>query len=140
MAEFERKDPLSKGTQLAVQGAAVGIMVSALRNALGSHTQGAAGVLTRTGGTIGLFAAVGFTFAYAEAFVANQRETDDAWNGATGACAAAFLGGLRAKSLPVAATGCAVMGAIVGEDIMERRKKFFKHPPDFGVDSRARSE
>ncbi len=57
MAEFERKDPLSKGTQLAVQGAAVGIMVSALRNALGSHTQGAAGVLTRTGGTIGLFGA-----------------------------------------------------------------------------------
>lgn len=38
---------------------------------------------------------MGGTFAFTEAFVSNQRQQDDAWNGAAGACAAGFLAGLR---------------------------------------------
>jgi hypothetical protein len=40
---------------------------------------------------------MGATFALTESVVANQRHTDDAVNGAAGACAAGFLAGLRGK-------------------------------------------
>ena len=76
------------------------------------------GVFTRTGGTIGFFgvfnflsfqlpyvltcilyiAAMGATFAFTEAFVANQREKNDALNGAIGGCAAGFLAGIKSMS------------------------------------------
>jgi hypothetical protein len=42
-------------------------------------------------------AAMGATFALTESVVANQRRTDDAVNGAAGACAAGFLAGLRGQ-------------------------------------------
>lgn len=38
---------------------------------------------------------MGATFALTESVVANQRHTDDAVNGAVGACAAGFLAGIR---------------------------------------------
>ena len=40
-------------------------------------------------------AAMGFTFAATESFVANTRETKDPINAAAGGCAAGFLAGLR---------------------------------------------
>lgn len=40
-------------------------------------------------------AAMGATFALTESVVANQRATNDAVNGAAGACAAGFLAGIR---------------------------------------------
>lgn len=40
---------------------------------------------------------MGATFALTESVVANTREKDDAWNGASGACAAGFLAGLRCE-------------------------------------------
>ncbi|KIY71007.1 hypothetical protein CYLTODRAFT_487638 [Cylindrobasidium torrendii FP15055 ss-10] len=147
MADYSPKQPLSRGSSLALQAGAVGTMVAALRNALGTHPYGAMGIITHTGSTIGLFAAAGFTYGYTKDFVANQRQKDDPINAASGACAAAFLGGLRTRSLPVAVTGCAVMGAAVGafeyvgklspenvESKEDRRKKFFKSPPNFIID------
>lgn len=38
---------------------------------------------------------MGATFALTESVVANQRQTNDALNGAAGGCAAGFLAGLR---------------------------------------------
>jgi hypothetical protein len=38
---------------------------------------------------------MGATFAFTEAVVANQRQTDDSLNGAAGGCAAGLLAGLR---------------------------------------------
>ncbi|KAJ3549327.1 hypothetical protein NM688_g5191 [Phlebia brevispora] len=84
---------------------------------------------------------MGFTFAFTEAAVANQREKDDALNGVAGGCAAGFLAGLRARSLPIAIASCAVLGAAVGtfdyvgktiagastETQEEKQRKFFKH-------------
>ncbi|KAH8120203.1 hypothetical protein DFH11DRAFT_1722044 [Phellopilus nigrolimitatus] len=118
--------------------------INAVQNALGTHNKGAMGVFTRTGGTIGFFAAVGATFAATEAIVANTREKKDPWNGAAGGCAAGFLAGLRVHSLPIAVASCAFMGTAVGtfdasgelagerrqlgtqEAWEERRKRFFK--------------
>lgn len=40
-------------------------------------------------------AAMGATFAFTEAIVANNRQVNDPLNGAVGACAAGFLAGVR---------------------------------------------
>ncbi|KAI0639492.1 hypothetical protein C8Q77DRAFT_1081586 [Trametes polyzona] len=141
-AVYEPKPSLQYASAVGIQAAGVGALVSAVQNALGTHSSGAAGFFTRTGGTIGFFAAMGATFALTESVVANQRQTDDALNGAAGGCAAGFLAGIRARSLPVAVASCAVLGTAIGtldyngknlvptntESIEERRKRFFKQP------------
>jgi hypothetical protein len=38
---------------------------------------------------------MGFTFAFTESYVANERQRNDPINSATGACAAGFLAGIR---------------------------------------------
>jgi hypothetical protein len=40
---------------------------------------------------------MGAAFAFTEAFVANQRQKNDALNGAAGGCAAGFLTGIRCR-------------------------------------------
>ena len=113
---YEPKPTLQYASAVGIQSAGVGALVSAVQNALSSHSSGAMGFLTRTGGTIGFFgtcyvlnnsnsvsynirgaleAAMGTTFALTESVVANQRQTDDALNGAAGGCAAGFLAGIR---------------------------------------------
>lgn len=148
---FTYKSPFKYATAVGIQASAVGLVVSTLQNALGNHSYGAMGVVTRTGGTIGLFAAMGATFAFTETAVANQRQTNDAWNGAAGACSAGFLAGVRSRSLPMAVGGCVILGAamgtydysgqLAGETSVtkeERRRNFFKTPPkpivDVGTD------
>ncbi|KZT02633.1 uncharacterized protein LAESUDRAFT_738547 [Laetiporus sulphureus 93-53] len=139
---YEPKSPLGYASTVGLQAAIVGTFVSTVQNALGTHNRGAAGFLTRSGGTIGVFAAMGATFAFTESALANYREKDDALNGAAGACAAGFLAGIRRRSVPVALASCAVMGAVMGtfdyggkslqgtsETQEERRKRFFKSTP-----------
>ncbi|KAI0094821.1 hypothetical protein BDY19DRAFT_44791 [Irpex rosettiformis] len=141
---YDPKPSLQYASTVALQMAAIGTVVSATQNALGSHSRGAFGVFTRTGSTIGIFGAMGFAFALTEAAVANQREKDDSLNGVAGGCAAGFLGGIRKRSLPGALAACAILGTAVGvfdyggrkiagtageETQEERRRKFFKQPP-----------
>lgn len=52
---YTPKPALQLASKTALTGAGVGLVFSALQNALGTHTHGAMGVLTRTGGTIGFF-------------------------------------------------------------------------------------
>ena len=52
---FQPRATLRYASAVGIQAAGVGALVSAVQNALGSHNYGAAGVLTRTGGTIGFF-------------------------------------------------------------------------------------
>jgi len=140
---YEPRPSLRYASIAGLQAAGVGAFVSAIQNALGTHSRGASGFFTRTGGTIGFFAAMGFTFALTDAVVANTREKDDALNGVAGGCAAGFLAGIRARSLPMAVASCAVLGAAVGtfdyggkniagsrepETQEEKRRRFFKHP------------
>ncbi|KAG5638652.1 hypothetical protein H0H81_011204 [Sphagnurus paluster] len=138
---YDPKPSLKYASVVGLQAGAVGAFVSAIQNALGTHSHGAMGFVTRTGGTIGFFAAMGATFALTESVVANQRRQDDAVNGAVGACAAGFLAGIRARSIPMAIGSCVVLGAAMGtfdysghlsgdqtETLEEKRKKFFKQP------------
>ncbi|KAF9076222.1 hypothetical protein BDP27DRAFT_1389646 [Rhodocollybia butyracea] len=148
---FEPKPALNNATKLGLQAGSLGLVYSTLQNALGQHSAGAAGVFTRTGGTITFFAAMGAAFAFTEATVANLRQTEDPLNGAAGACAAGFLAGIRARSLPVAIGGCAFLGTTVGifdrvgaftgtgEKILsdEQRNKFLKRPLDLSPPSQS---
>ncbi|KAH9004267.1 hypothetical protein EDB86DRAFT_3099571 [Lactarius hatsudake] len=143
-SSFETRPTLQYAATVGMQAALVGAFVSSVQNALGSHSKGATGFLSRTGGTIGFFAAMGATFAATESVVANQREKQDALNGVAGGCAAGFLAGIRARSLPIAVASCAVIGAAVGTfdyagqslrgdketlSFEEKRKRFFKQNP-----------
>ncbi|KAG8928749.1 hypothetical protein FRC03_005553 [Tulasnella sp. 419] len=146
------KPALTNAATVGLQSGAVGLVISAVQNALSTHNAGAAGVLTRTGGTIGIFAAMGATFAFADGVSANIREKDDHINGFVGGCSAGLLAGLRARSIPVAVGSCALMGGLVAtfdaagssltggldnspEGREERRRRFFKRkPPPIGDD------
>jgi hypothetical protein len=114
-AAYEEKPALKNATAAGLQAAAIGAFVSAIQNALDTHSRGGLGFLTRTGSTIGIFgtllefagptaplmklchiiAAMGAAFAFTEGTVANARHTDDAINGVAGGCAAGFLAGIR---------------------------------------------
>lgn len=52
---YEPKPSIQYASTVALQAGAVGAFVSAVQNALGSHSSGASGFLTRSGGTIGIF-------------------------------------------------------------------------------------
>lgn len=54
---YAPKSPLKYASLIGLQAGAVGTFVSAIQNALGSHSHGAMGVITRSGGTIGFFGA-----------------------------------------------------------------------------------
>ncbi len=54
---YDPKPSLQYASAVGLQAAGIGALVSAVQNALGTHTSGAAGFLTRTGGTIGFFGA-----------------------------------------------------------------------------------
>jgi hypothetical protein len=54
-ASYEHKPPLELAGTAGLKGAGAGLLVSAVQNALDTHSRGAMGVLTRTGGTVGLF-------------------------------------------------------------------------------------
>ena len=56
-AAYDPKPSLQYASAVGLQAAGVGALASAVQNALGSHSSGAAGFLTRTGGTIGFFGA-----------------------------------------------------------------------------------
>ncbi|KAL1411699.1 hypothetical protein Q8F55_002665 [Vanrija albida] len=144
---YHQHPTIQVAARVTLQSAGVGLLVSAVQNALDKHDRGAMGVVTRTGGTIGFFAAMGFAFSFTQSFVANTRETDDALNGAAGGCAAGFVAGVRARSLPIAFGACAGMATLIGTfeaagsaltgtdrlatprpEREERRLRFFKQP------------
>ncbi|KAJ7706240.1 hypothetical protein B0H17DRAFT_1036363 [Mycena rosella] len=106
-AAYEQKPAIQNALKLGGQSALAGVLLIGVRNALAGRNTGFLG-------PVGILTAVGATFAVTEAVVANQRETDDAMNGAAGACAAGFLLGLRSRSLPAAIGACTLMGGMMG--------------------------
>ncbi len=55
VSTYEPKPTLSYAANVGLQAGVIGAFVSAIQNALGTHSYGAAGIVTRTGGTIGFF-------------------------------------------------------------------------------------
>lgn len=54
---FENKPTVQYAATVGLQAGLVGAFVSAVQNALGTHSKGASGFLSRSGGTIGFFGA-----------------------------------------------------------------------------------
>lgn len=54
---YDPKPSLRYASAVGLQAGIVGALVSTIQNALGSHSKGASGFLTRSGGTIGFFGA-----------------------------------------------------------------------------------
>ncbi|EIE82911.1 hypothetical protein G6F46_001544 [Rhizopus delemar] len=100
---------LDSGKTAAVSGG-IGLVVSAMQNTIQKHHTGARGVITRTGGTIAFFAAMGGIFTIGECVAKDIRKEDDAINAAIGGCAAGFLAGVRTHSFGKMALGCAAIG------------------------------
>ncbi|KAJ7786253.1 hypothetical protein B0H16DRAFT_1876312 [Mycena metata] len=101
-SSYQQKSSLQNAFRLGFQSAVAGAVAASLRNALRGRNAGFIG-------PIGLFAAVGATFGATESIVANMRRADDEVNAASGACAAGFLLGISAGSLPVAIGTCTAM-------------------------------
>jgi hypothetical protein len=141
---YEPKPGFAYATKVAVQAAGAGTLLAALQRIVGPPLLApGSGFWATAGRNAGVFAAMGATFAFTETAVANHRQTNDPLNGMAGGCAAGFLAGIRARSLPMAVAGCAAVGAAVGgfdysgqlagesaspEKKEERRKRFFKQP------------
>ncbi|KAI8357030.1 NADH dehydrogenase 1 alpha subcomplex [Mortierella sp. GBAus27b] len=111
---YHAKAPVKEGIQAGALGAGVGLLVSAAQNSIGSHSQGAVGILTRTGHSISIFAAMAGVFAATDSVVANARETKDAWNSAAAGCAAGLVAGGYTRSAQGMVFGCLGMGAVMG--------------------------
>ncbi|KAF9278706.1 hypothetical protein BKA57DRAFT_444968 [Linnemannia elongata] len=111
---YHAKAPIKEGLQAGTIGAGVGLLVSAVQNSIGTHSHGATGVVARTGGTIGVFAAMAGVFAATDAAVANVRETKDAWNSVAAGCGAGLVAGGFQRNAQTMVFGCLGMGAMMG--------------------------
>jgi hypothetical protein len=64
---FEARPTFQYAATVGMQAALVGAFVSSVQNALGTHSRGASGFLSRTGGTIGFFGVFQQTFSFGSA-------------------------------------------------------------------------
>ncbi|CAK7241361.1 MAG: hypothetical protein STHCBS139747_002822 [Sporothrix thermara] len=97
---YQPQDSLYAGVKgTAVVGGA-GLFLSAIQNSLQKRNVGAWGVLTRTGGTVASFAAVGGVFEFSRVATANLRQKNDAFNTAVGGFLAGAVFGLSSGKMP----------------------------------------
>ncbi|KAI8878023.1 hypothetical protein K501DRAFT_259404 [Backusella circina FSU 941] len=138
-----QKDTIADAGKAAAVAGGIGLIMSAMQNTVQKHTVGAKGVLTRTGGTVAFFAAMGGIFTLGEGAAQSVRGEDDAINAGIGGCAAGALAGIKAKSFSKMCAGCAAVGATMyafeatgqmkgglngksREERLEEQKTFFK--------------
>ncbi|PWN25613.1 hypothetical protein BDZ90DRAFT_234051 [Jaminaea rosea] len=113
-SHYTQKSSVNAGMSAALTGLAAGTFVSAVQNSLGKHDRGALGIFTRTGSTVAFFTAAAGTFAFTDAMVANVRQEDGAMNAAAGGCAAGFVAGAQARSVPMMFGSCLALGTLMG--------------------------
>ncbi|EON65115.1 hypothetical protein W97_04352 [Coniosporium apollinis CBS 100218] len=111
---YHPKDAISATVRTTMITGAAGTIVSGIQNTLTKQNVGAMGVLTRTGGTIAVFAAMGGAYEFAKDAAANLREKDDSWNKAIGGFFGGSMLGLRARTLPSTLGYGAALAVILG--------------------------
>ncbi|ORY94727.1 Tim17/Tim22/Tim23/Pmp24 family-domain-containing protein [Syncephalastrum racemosum] len=143
MTASDNNDCLYDAGKMTAVSAGLGLVISAMQNTVQKHTEGAKGVFTRTGSTIGLFAAVGGIFTATECASKSIRGEDDAINAGIAGCAAGFVAGVKTGSIAKMCAACAgvgatmfayeysgeLKGALNGKSVSERkdvRDSFFK--------------
>ncbi|PYH89923.1 NADH-ubiquinone oxidoreductase [Aspergillus ellipticus CBS 707.79] len=97
---YHPKDAISSSLKSTMLTGGVGLFASAVQNTLTRRNVGPWGVFVRSGGTIGIFAAMGGTYEFVKTASANLREKDDHYNVALGGFFSGAILGLRARTFP----------------------------------------
>ncbi|KAF8541937.1 NADH-ubiquinone oxidoreductase 213 kDa subunit [Trichophaea hybrida] len=97
---FERRDAIGQGVKGTLIVSGVGAILSGVQNSLSKQNIGAFGVITRTGGTIAIFAAMGGSYMFVRNAAANLREKEDSWNPTIGGFVAGAILGTRFRTMP----------------------------------------
>ncbi|PYI15736.1 NADH-ubiquinone oxidoreductase [Aspergillus japonicus CBS 114.51] len=106
--DYHPQDALQATLKTTMLTGGAGLFASAVQNTLTRKNVGPWGVFTRTGGTIGIFAAMGGTYAFVKTASANLRQKEDHYNVALGGFFSGAILGLRLRTFP------AVLGYGVG--------------------------
>ncbi|EPS45423.1 hypothetical protein H072_566 [Dactylellina haptotyla CBS 200.50] len=97
---YRPKDAITNTINAIMLTGGAGLVVSGVQNTLARENRGLFGVFTRTGGTIGLFAAMGGTYAFIKDASANLREKEDPWNAGLGGFFAGAMLGVPSGRIP----------------------------------------
>ncbi|KAI9680791.1 MAG: hypothetical protein M1817_004231 [Caeruleum heppii] len=111
---YRPKDALGAGIKGTMITGGAGVFVSSIQNTLTRQNVSAWGVVTRTGGTIAVFAAMGGAYEFVRHASANLREKDDSWNAALGGFFAGTALGLRFRTMPAVLGYGAGVAVILG--------------------------
>ncbi|KAF2085318.1 hypothetical protein K490DRAFT_46727 [Saccharata proteae CBS 121410] len=97
---YHPKDTLRNTMKMTALTTVAGLSIAAVRNTLQRANYGPMGVFTQYGGTIGMLAAMGFSFQFFKDATANLRAKDDAWNDAVGGFFGGSMCGIWRRTLP----------------------------------------
>ncbi|KAL4881380.1 hypothetical protein BJY04DRAFT_188786 [Aspergillus karnatakaensis] len=97
---YHPKDTVGRTFNTTALTGFVGLFTSAVQNTLVRRNVGGWGVLTKSGSTIGIFAAMGGTYEFVKTASANLREKEDHWNVALGGFFSGAILGLRVRTFP----------------------------------------
>ncbi|EXJ77988.1 hypothetical protein A1O3_09147 [Capronia epimyces CBS 606.96] len=132
-AVFQPKDALGASLRAGTLSGAAGLFLASVQNTVTKENVGFFGVFSRFGSTVGLFAAVGGTFAFTSAASANLRERNDFWNHGIGGALAGSLPGLAKRSMPATLGGSLALGvsmavaSYTGRSVFESGEDEFQH-------------
>ncbi|CAK4034924.1 probable NADH-ubiquinone oxidoreductase 213 kDa subunit [Lecanosticta acicola] len=136
---YQPKDAVGAAIKATAVTGAAGAFISAIQNTLTKQNVGAMAFLTRTGGTIWTFAAMGGSYEFVKCACANLREKDDTWNATWGGLASGAMLGLRFRSAPaVFGYGSALAVVISAFTYTGGRLQGYHRDPD--VDEVSRKE
>ncbi|KAH0605803.1 uncharacterized protein H6S33_004260 [Morchella sextelata] len=112
--QFKRKDAIGLATKGTLIFGGAGLFMSAIQNTLTKQNVGAWGVITKTGGTVGIAAAMGGSYMFFRNAAANLRETDDYLNSALGGLVAGSIMGTKFRTMPAVIGYGAGLALILG--------------------------
>ncbi|KAF2814048.1 uncharacterized protein BDZ99DRAFT_436772 [Mytilinidion resinicola] len=111
---YHPQDAISTTLRATMVTTGAGALVAGVQNTLAKQNIGAMGVLTRSGGTIAVYAAMGASYAFAKTASANLREKNDSLNSAIGGFFAGSMMGLKIRSTPAIIGYGACLAVILG--------------------------
>ncbi|BDD55580.1 hypothetical protein MPDQ_002105 [Monascus purpureus] len=111
---YHPQDAIGRALKTTLLTGGVGLFASSVQNTLTRRNVGPWGVFVRTGGTIGIFAAMGGTYEFVKTASANLREKEDHWNVALGGFFSGAILGLRARTFPALLGYGATLATLTG--------------------------
>ncbi|KAF2717640.1 hypothetical protein K431DRAFT_341203 [Polychaeton citri CBS 116435] len=138
-ADYHPKDAIGATVEASLITGSAGFFISTIQNTLTRQNVGALGVLTRTGGTVAVFAAMGGAYEFTKTASANLRQKEDTWNTTWGGLVAGGVLGLRFRSAP-AVLGYGGALAVIVSAFAFTGGKLVGNKADPSVDEVARKE